>query len=61
MKFICKTFSQMGVTFRDKSIEPSSTMIGYNNHPLIMQSKTSLDSSREVAQRLMLILQTDII
>ena len=39
----------MGVTFRDESNEPSSTMIGYSdatvpppNHPLIMRSKTLL-------------------
>ena len=39
----------MGVTFRDESNEPSSTMIGYidatvtaPNHSLIMRSKTVL-------------------
>ena len=48
-KFICETFSWMGVTFRDESNEPSSTMIGYSdatitapNHPLIIRSKDSL-------------------
>ena len=46
MKFICKTFSWMSVTFRDESNEPSSIMIGYNNAtvtapnpPLIIRSK----------------------
>ena len=49
MKFICETFSRMGVTFRDESNEPSFTMTGYSdamitapNHHLIMQSKTLL-------------------
>ena len=39
----------MGVTFRDESNEPSSTMIGYSDatvttadHPLIIRSKTLL-------------------
>ena len=39
----------MGVTFRDESNEPSSTIIGYSdstvitpNQPLIMRSKTLL-------------------
>ena len=43
------TFSQMCVTFRDESNEPSFTMIGYSdvtvttpNHPLIMRSKILL-------------------
>ena len=30
MKFICETFSWMGVIFRDEFNEPSSTMIGYS-------------------------------
>ena len=41
MKSICKTFSDMGVIFRDESNEPSSIMIGYSdatitasNHPI---------------------------
>ena len=45
MKSICKTFSGMGVTFRDESF----IMIGYSdatvtalNHPLIVRSKASL-------------------
>ena len=49
MKFICETFSQMSVTFRDESNGPSSIMIGYSgatvttsNHPLIVWLKTSL-------------------
>ena len=49
MKSICKTFSEMGVTFRDESNEPSFIMIGYSdvtvtafNHPLIVRSKTLL-------------------
>ena len=43
MKFICETFSRMGVIFRDESNESSSTMISYNdatvtasNYPLVM-------------------------
>ena len=49
MKSICKKNSEMNVTFRDESNEPSSTMIGYSNatviasnHPLIIWSKTPL-------------------
>jgi len=49
MKFICKTFLQMSVTFRDEYNEPSSTIIGDSdatvtvpNHSLIMQSKALL-------------------
>ena len=49
MKFICETFSRIGVTFRDKSNESNSTTIGYSdatvtapNYPLIMQSKALL-------------------
>jgi len=48
MKSICKTFLEMGVNFRDESNEPSFIIIGYSdattvlNHPLIMQSKSSL-------------------
>ena len=49
MKSICKTFSGMGVTFRDESNEPSFIMIGYSddtvtalNYPLIVRSKTLL-------------------
>ena len=49
MKFIYEIFSQMCVTFRDESNEPSSTMIGYSdatitapNHPPIIRSKDSL-------------------
>ena len=49
MKFICETFSRMGVTFRDESNESSFIMIGYSdvtvtasNHPPIMRSKTLL-------------------
>jgi len=49
MKFICETFSRMGITFRDESNKPSSTMIGYSDatvtaaeHPLIMRLKTLL-------------------
>ena len=49
MKSMCKNFSWMGVTFRDKSNEPSSIMIGYidatataPNHPLIIRSKALL-------------------
>ena len=45
MKSICKTFSVMGVTFRDESNKSSSTIIGYSdatitasNHPLIIRS-----------------------
>jgi len=49
MKFICKNFSGMGVTFRDESNEPSFIMIDYSdatviafNHPLIVRSKDLL-------------------
>ena len=49
MKFLCKTFSRMDVTFRDESNETRSIMIGYSdatvttpNYPLIVRSKTSL-------------------
>ena len=49
MKFICETFSWMGVTFRDEFNESSSIMIDYSdatvttsNHSLIMQSKALL-------------------
>ena len=49
MKSICKTFSEMGVTFRDEYNEPSSVMIGYSdatvtalNHSLIVRSNTLL-------------------
>ena len=49
MKSIYKIFLEMGVTFRDESIEPSSIMIDYSdatvtalNHPLIMRSNDSL-------------------
>ena len=49
MKFIYEIFSQMCVTFRDESNEPSSTMIGYSdatvttpNHLLIIRLKASL-------------------
>ena len=31
MKFICETFSRMGITFRDESNEPSYTMIVYSD------------------------------
>ena len=47
-----RIFLQITVTFRDESNESSSTMIGYSdatitapNHPLIMRSKTLLDTS----------------
>ena len=49
MKFICETFSWMGIIFRDESNELNSIMIGYidttvtaSNHPLIIRSKTPL-------------------
>ena len=49
MKFICKIFSGMSVTFRDESNEPNSIMIGYSdatvtalNHLLIVRSNASL-------------------
>ena len=49
MKFICKIFSGMSVTFRDESNEPSSIMIGYSdatvttpNYPQTVRSKASL-------------------
>ena len=49
MKSICKTFSEMSVTFRDESNESSFIMIDYSdatvtalNHPLIVRLKTSL-------------------
>ena len=52
MKFICKIFLGMGVTFRDESNESSSIMIGYSdatvtapNHPPIVRSKVSLARS----------------
>ena len=31
MKFICKIFSQMSLTFRDESNESSFNMIAYSN------------------------------
>ena len=50
MNSICKTFSGMGVTFRDESNEPSFIMIGYSdatvtalNYPPVVRSKASLD------------------
>ena len=49
MKFICKIFLGMDVTFRDESNEQSFITIGYSdatvtapNHPLIVRSKASL-------------------
>ena len=49
MEFIYEIFSQMSVIFRDESIEPSSTIIGYSNatvtapnHPPNVRSKASL-------------------
>ena len=49
MKFICETFSRIGVTFRDEFNEPSSAMIVYSvaivtasNYPLIMRSNALL-------------------
>jgi len=49
MKFICKTFLEMCVNFRDESNESSFIIIGYSdatvtalNHPLIVRSKASL-------------------
>ena len=52
MEFICEIFSQMGVTFRDESNKPSSTMIGYSNatvtipaHSLIIRPKILLATS----------------
>jgi hypothetical protein len=50
MKSICKIFSEMCVTFRNESNEPSFIMIGYSdatvtvlNYPPIVRSKASLD------------------
>ena len=47
----------MGVTFRDQSNEPSSTMIGYSdatvtvpNHPLIMRSYALLVTTHATVQ-----------
>ena len=52
MKFICETFSRMGVIFRDESNELRSIMIGYSNatvtvhnHSLIARSKASFNYS----------------
>jgi len=49
MKSICKTFSEMSVTFRDESNDSSSVLISYSdatatalNYSLIVRSKTSL-------------------
>ena len=49
MKSICKTFSEMSVTFRDESNDSSFIMIDYSdatvsalNYSLIVRSKTSL-------------------
>jgi len=49
MKSICKTFLEIGVNFRDESIEPSFIIIGYidatvtvPNHTLIVRLKASL-------------------
>ena len=49
MKFICKIFLQMDVTFRDESNKPSATMIGCSdatvsasNHLLIIRSNVLL-------------------
>ena len=50
MKSICKIFLQMGAILRNESNAPKKIVIGYSNHPLIVRSKISLDSSREVAQ-----------
>jgi hypothetical protein len=50
-----KKISQIGVTFRDESKEPSATIIGYSdvtvtapNHPLIMQSKALLVTAHAI-------------
>jgi hypothetical protein len=55
MKFICETFSWMGVTFRDESNESSSTMIGYSDatvtvpkHSLIIRSDALLDAAHAI-------------
>ena len=52
MKFICKTFSRMGVTFHDESNDSKLIddwlQLCYSNYSLIVRSKTSLGSSREV-------------
>ena len=49
MKFIYETFLWMGITFRDKSNESSSAIIGYSsatvtvpNHLLLARSNASL-------------------
>ena len=49
MKFICKTFSEMSVIFRDESNDSSFIMICYRdatvntlNYSLIVRSKASL-------------------
>ena len=49
MKFICETFSRIGVIFQDESNEPSFIIIGYSgatvttsNHLLIMRLKAIL-------------------
>jgi len=49
MKFICKTFSEMSVTFRDESNDSSFVLISYSdatvttlNYSLIVRSNASL-------------------
>ena len=48
MKSICKKNLGMGVTFRDESSDGNYLMICYSDHSLIMRSKVSLDSSRDL-------------
>ena len=41
MKFICKIFSGMGITFRDESNEPSFNMIDYSDATVITPNQPS--------------------
>ena len=48
MKSICKTFSGMGVTFRDESNELSSTMIGYSDATVTTPKSSSNHAAKDL-------------
>jgi len=48
MKFICETFPRMGVTFRDESNEPSSTMIGYSDATVTALKSSSTHAVKDL-------------
>ena len=59
MKFICETFSRIGVIFREESNESSSTMIGYSdatvtvhNHALTMHLNVLLATAHATVPQL---------